>query len=295
MLQRYAVTLASLTFLLIVWGGVVHNTRSSLACPDWPLCFGQVMPEMKDGVLIEHSHRMLGTVVGAMTVILAIGLGRRKEGLGRLGLVAIGAVCLQGLLGGLTVIYRLPTWVSTSHLGLSMLFFGLLLFFIVRLGARRVALSERAQRASAIGAAVVYTQIVLGAFMRHAGAGLACLDWPLCRGTLFPADGNAYLDLHMVHRLLGVVVLGVVIWVIARVWPETSGRLSLRVLLGLLPVLVAVQIALGIWSITTFLAVEPVTLHLAVAALIFATLVVLTFVARGIGAMDAASQKVASL
>ncbi len=289
MLQRYAVTLASLTFLLIVWGGVVHNTRSSLACPDWPLCFGQVMPEMKDGVLIEHSHRMLGTTIGAMTVILAIGLWRRRQGLGKLGALAVVAVCVQGLLGGLTVLYRLPTWVSTSHLGLSMLFLALVLFVVVRLGDRRVPLSSATQQAAGIGASVVYAQLILGAYVRHAGAGLACLDWPLCRGTLFPADGNVYLDVHMLHRLLGVIVAGVVIWVVARAWKETAGRLSLRVLLVGLPLLVATQIGLGVWSITTFLAVEPVTLHLAVAALIFASLVVLAFVARGVGSSSAPS------
>ena len=72
-------------------------------------------------------------------------------------------------------------------------------------------------------------------------------------------------------------------------WKETAGRLSLRVLLVGLPLLVATQIGLGVWSITTFLAVEPVTLHLAVAALIFASLVILAFVSRGVGSSSAPS------
>ena len=284
MLQRYAVALASLTFALLLLGGVVHNTRSSLACPDWPLCYGQVMPKMEGEVLVEHSHRMVASAVGLLTIGLALGLYRRKDGrLTQLGLIAVGTVILQGLLGGITVLYRLPTWVSTAHFGLSMLFFALLIFVSVRLGGQRAQLSATTQTAAAFGAALVYVQMILGAFVRHAGAGLACLDWPLCRGALFPADGNGYLVLHMVHRLLGIGVFVAVLWVVAASWSATVGRLSLRVLLTLLPCLVAVQIGLGVLSITTFLGVVPVTLHLGVAALIFAGLVVLTLVARGVG------------
>lgn len=291
MLQRYAVALASLTFVLLLMGGLVHNTRSSLACPDWPLCFGQVMPKMEGGVLVEHSHRMVATSIGFFTIGLAIGLWRRGDRrLRQLGVLAVGAVTLQGVLGGLTVLYRLPTWVSTAHLGLSMLFFALLLYFAVRLGARRAALPSDVATVAGIGTGIVYTQILLGAFMRHAGAGLACVDWPLCRGELFPGD-NGYLHLHMLHRLYGVVVLGVVAWVVARAWRSSEGRLSLRLVLVSLPILVALQIVLGVLSITTFLGVVPVTAHLGVAALIFAGLVVLTLVARGTGSDESASRQ----
>src|SRR5512140_2903323 len=78
-LFRYAIGLAGLTFCLLIVGGLVHNTRSSLACPDWPLCFGSAFPKMEGGVLVEHSHRLLATTVGLGTIGLLIGLWRRAR------------------------------------------------------------------------------------------------------------------------------------------------------------------------------------------------------------------------
>src|SRR6185436_1137857 len=69
--HRFAVTTAVATFLLILIGGLVHGTGSSLACPDWPTCYGSLMPKMEGGVLIEHSHRLAAGTVVIMTLALA--------------------------------------------------------------------------------------------------------------------------------------------------------------------------------------------------------------------------------
>jgi len=281
--SRLALITAGLTFLLLLLGGVVHNTHSSLACPDWPLCNGQVFPVMKGGVLIEHSHRLLASLVGMCTIGLLALLVRRagvtgERDLPRLGVGALLLVVLQGVLGGLTVIWRLPTWTSTSHLAVSMLFFLTVLYIALRVRpqAARAPLPSSVRGLLWAGVVLTYLQIVLGALVRHLGAGLSCIDIPFCHGELWPDGG--YLRAHMLHRLVGVALFLVLLAVSVTTARVARGRA--RLLAMLLPVLVAVQIGLGLWSVTSFLAPVQVTAHLGVAVLILASLWVLQLGSR---------------
>ena len=118
-IHRFAVATAVATYLLILIGGLVHGTGSSLACPDWPTCYGTFMPKMEGGVLVEHSHRLAAGTVVILTLVLA-GLltATRDAALRRLrpfGWLAVGLVFAQALLGGITVLLRLPTPISTAH------------------------------------------------------------------------------------------------------------------------------------------------------------------------------------
>ena len=124
-LHRFAVLLAVCTLLLVIAGASVTSNQAGLSVPDWPLSYGQVMPEMKGGVFYEHGHRMIASFVGFLTVILAIWLWRSepRPWLRRLGLIALAAVILQGVLGGMTVLFMLPKAVSISHACLAQLFF----------------------------------------------------------------------------------------------------------------------------------------------------------------------------
>src|SRR5690349_13357859 len=123
--HRFAIATTVATFVLLIVGSLVHGTGSSLACPDWPLCYGTLFPKMENGVQFEHTHRLVATGVGIMTVVLAVLLLRRKgdRSLVRLGVVATVLVVFQGVLGGITVLYKLPRAVSVAHLATSMCFF----------------------------------------------------------------------------------------------------------------------------------------------------------------------------
>src|SRR5512135_3097391 len=123
-LHRFAVFTACCTFLLVIAGGLVTSTGSGLSVPDWPLSYGRLMPPMVGGIFYEHGHRMVATTVGILTVILAVWLARRepRAWVRRLGYGAVAAVVAQGVLGGLTVLFLLPTAVSVAHACLAQTF-----------------------------------------------------------------------------------------------------------------------------------------------------------------------------
>jgi heme A synthase len=132
---RLAVLTACATWVLLLVGCLVHGTGSSLACPDWPLCYGSAFPKMENGVQYEHSHRLVATAVGLLTVTLAVVLHRRRAEdatLAKMGYLGVGLVCFQGLLGGITVILRLPILITLAHLCTSMAFFCLMTLVALR-------------------------------------------------------------------------------------------------------------------------------------------------------------------
>lgn len=124
-LHWFAVLLAVCTLFLVIAGASVTSNQAGLSVPDWPLSYGKVMPPMVGGVFYEHGHRMIATTVGFLTVILAIWLWRSepRRWMKGVGLAALGAVIVQGVLGGLTVKFLLPKPVSISHACLAQLFF----------------------------------------------------------------------------------------------------------------------------------------------------------------------------
>ena len=129
-LHRFAVLTAAATLCLIVAGGLVTSTESGLSVPDWPTTYGQNMftfplSKMVGGIRFEHTHRLIASGVGMLTVVLAIWLARRepRRWVRRLGYFALGAVVAQGLLGGLTVLLFLPPAVSVAHACLAQTFF----------------------------------------------------------------------------------------------------------------------------------------------------------------------------
>ena len=126
-LHRYAMLTAFCTFLLVIAGGLVTSTGSGLAVPDWPLSYGMFFPPLVGGILYEHGHRMIAGAVGIMTMLLAAWMWRSepRRWARRLAAAAVLVVLAQAGLGGLTVIFLLPTAISVAHAGLAMGFFSI--------------------------------------------------------------------------------------------------------------------------------------------------------------------------
>jgi heme A synthase len=275
--HRFAIATAFATFVLLVVGSLVHGTGSSLACPDWPLCYGTFFPKMENGVQYEHTHRIVATAVGTMTVVLAALLLRRKERrLFRLGAIAVGLVIFQGILGGITVLYQLPRPISIAHLATSMCFFSLTIVIALRTSPSlpsAVSTPPNLRPWLAATWGLVLAQIVLGGLVRHTASGLACLDVPLCHGVPWP--DKAPERVQMIHRA-GAVVVGAAV-VAVSLWLRQKSRATpwLR-RLALLPIgLVALQIGLGVESVLSLLDLATITTHLAVGAALLGSLVVL--------------------
>jgi len=269
------------TLGLLFLGSVVHATASSLACPDWPTCFGTMVPEMTGGVFWEHLHRL---VAGGLLLMwgLATWLVRKettdRPWMFRVALGGVGLLLVQSLFGGLTVLFRLPDLVSTTHLALALLFLGLATFLAsasgwpAETGSPDPGVAAGLQRWGLLSAALVFAQSVLGALVRHTDAGLACPDVPLCMGRLVPPLDNGLIALHFLHRVLGIAAAAAVIGV--AVWASVArAPASVRSWSKWAAVLVLVQVGLGFLSVSWRLAVLPVSLHTLVAASLFATLV----------------------
>lgn len=123
--HRFAVFTSLCTLLLLTAGALVTSNDAGLAVPDWPLSYGSLTPPMIGGILYEHSHRMIATFVGCLSIVLALWLWRAepRRWVRRLGWIALGLVVAQGLLGGITVKFLLPPAVSSAHATLAQLFF----------------------------------------------------------------------------------------------------------------------------------------------------------------------------
>ncbi len=297
-LHRFAWFLAASTLLLIVAGGMVTSTDSGLAVPDWPNTYGQFMftfpmKHMVGGILYEHGHRLIASAVGFFTIILAVWLWRADERrwMRRLGVIALAAVIAQGVLGGITVLYFLPAPVSVAHAGLAEIFFCLTAAIAVFTSARwrtpaaapvhgaanAAPVNDTTLRRVAMATtALVYAQILIGATMRHTGAGLAIPDFPLAFGRLVPHVWNFGVAIHYAHRVGAVIVTLAVLAAAGHVFYHHRGRRELTRPAGLLVALLMSQVTLGAYVVWSGRHEIVNTAHVANGALVLVTSLVLT-------------------
>jgi len=228
MAHRLALALCAATFVLILVGGLVTNTGAALAVPDWPTTFGYNMflfpwSKMVGGILYEHSHRLLGATVGVLTIAVAASLwiGERRRWLRWLGVAALLAVALQGVLGGLRVLLA-EDGIAIVHGSLAQAFFGLAvclaLFTSPGWDAALVPSTDAAplRRLALLTTGVAYVQIVFGAFLTHLGArldghlaGAAALAVliPLLFVRVLRATGDRPELIRPARALLGLLLL----------------------------------------------------------------------------------------
>ena len=297
MLHRFAQLVAGCTVLLVLAGSLVTSTGSGLSVPDWPTSYGWNMftfPPSKwvGGIFYEHGHRLIASSVGCLTIVLAAWLwvSEPRRWLKWLGVAALGAVVAQGVLGGLTVLFFLPAAISTAHAALAEIFLCLVVSIALFTSpgwiegfsspVRNRDLPgdrERQVRAFATTAtALIYTQILLGATMRHTGAGLAIPDFPLMLGHLIPPYWDPKIAVHFSHRVGALVVVAAVLATAVRVWTRMRDRSELVRPATLLMALVGVQATLGALTVLSGLNVLLNSVHVVCGALVLATSLVLT-------------------
>src|SRR6185503_14538707 len=222
MLHRFAAFVAACTAILIFAGGLVTSTESGLSVPDWPNTYGYFMftfplDKMVGGIRFEHTHRLIASTVGFLIMVLAAWLWRSepRRWVRRLGYIALAAVITQGILGGITVLWYLPDAISIAHASLAQVVFCLTMTIalVTSPGWTRAYASEgpapddlMLQRVAAVTTGLIYLQIVVGATMRHTGAGLAIPDFPLMFGQLIPPHWDAKIAVHFAHRMGALIV-----------------------------------------------------------------------------------------
>lgn len=228
------------TLFLIFAGALVKSHEVGLSVPDWPTTYGKQMfaypiSEMVGGIFYEHGHRMVATIVGFFTMVQAIWLGFSQEPqwLKKIGFFALGMVILQGLFGGITVLFFLPPPVSIIHGILAQTFFMTTIVLAYGLSIERskrteISGSSGVKRGAVIMCGLVYVQLILGALMRHTASGMAIPDFPTMGGLWIPTFSETmihninstlfYLDIdpvsrgqviiHFIHRLGAIIVTG---------------------------------------------------------------------------------------
>jgi cytochrome c oxidase assembly protein subunit 15 len=286
--------LAGATLVLILAGALVTSTGSGLSVPDWPTSYGYNMFTfplhlMVGGIMFEHGHRLIASTVGLLTIVLAVWLWLRegRRWMRWMGVAALAAVILQGVLGGLTVLFSLPDAISIGHAGLAQIFFCMMVAIAVFSSRSWLSgesiIDDGALRWLSIATVLaVYVQILLGATMRHTGAGLAIPDFPLAFGRIVPPDWTVPVAIHFSHRVGAGVVSILVALLVLHVRRRHGAHRALRRPADALALLLVAQVALGAYVVWTRRDMYVNSLHVMVGALVLALAVVMALRAHRI-------------
>jgi len=297
-IRRVAWVAVVVTYFLIALGGTVLATDSGLSCPDWPLCYGQAYYSGTYRVFLEQSHRFTAVTVSILIMLLMIGIitwARKERALLTMAIVAPILLAIQIVLGGLTVLWKLPPQIITAHLGTALAIFAIVITIAVLSGkpTRRgdsldksgnysllehPAKTRKFAQLAITNALLVYILMLLGSYVTGSGAALACPGWPLCTPASW-AVSNHLADINILHRVYAIFVGLVTLWTVIsalRRWRVARGQAIVGLVGGLLFVYQAIAGGLIV------LLKEPAFvagLHLALATAVWGTLVLLAALA----------------
>jgi cytochrome c oxidase assembly protein subunit 15 len=269
--------LAAATFALIVLGSLVRAHGAGLACPDWPLCFGEVIPRLDFRVAFEFGHRVLagGVALGFAALAFAtLRVPAARTAVGAWLVAGAALLAAQVLLGALTVWLGLAPWTVIAHLVTGNAFAVTLVLVVLRL--RRAAAPPRPGVLLAPGVRPLVTlagcalvaQVVLGGLVSSTYAGLACPSFPTCDGAAWLPSLEGPVGVHLAHRAGAVLVLAILAATALLVRRPPALARAVGVALGL----ACVQAGVGVTSVLLRLPVELTGLHTALAAALVATL-----------------------
>ena len=273
----------------VALGGVVRVTESGLGCPDWPLCHGRIIPPWELATVIEYTHRLSASLLGVLVLVAAVlawaGYRSERRVVASVSLALL-LVAAAAVLGGLAVLTELDRWVVLVHLGVaegvvaclvvaSVVGWGLAPTSPERTASWDASTSFRLLVAGSLVG--LFALVLVGSYMVGLGYGSSCSTWPLCRGVVWPV-GDPYV-VHMTHRLLAIVVGGLIVATAALAWRARRERRDLAWASGAAAGLYIGQVLVGALLVWTSFSVALKSLHLGLATVAWASVVYLAALA----------------
>ncbi|MBM4424770.1 MAG: heme A synthase [Chloroflexi bacterium] len=279
--------------VLILVGSIVRVTGNGLGCPDWPLCYGQVIPPLQIAPWVEFSHRLVGAFTSIQIVAMAVLAWRwhRRNGwMVQPTLLGVGFLAAQVALGGIHVIFELPPASGWMHTGMAMAVTACVASQVAathpaaqRLSARMknvIARDRGLPVALATSAAMSYLLILTGSYVTRTGASLACPTFPHCGADTYEFAFPALINIQMFHRFAAFGVALTVGLVLLRLVRAGRAERGLQIVSAILAALIVIQFGLGVSNVIMRLPMWSRSLHLLVAAMLWTGLLMLWVVAQ---------------